>query len=31
MATLHVEDIPDDLYSSLRKQAKLRGKWIARR
>jgi plasmid stability protein len=29
MATLHVENIPDDLYSALRKQAKLRRKSIA--
>ena len=29
MATLYVENIPDDLYSALRKQAKLRRKSIA--
>jgi plasmid stability protein len=29
MATLRVENIPDDLYSALRKQAKLRGRSIA--
>lgn len=29
MATLYVEKIPDDLYSALRKQAKLRRKSIA--
>jgi plasmid stability protein len=29
MATLYVENIPDDLYAALRKQAKLRRKSIA--
>jgi plasmid stability protein len=29
MATLHLKDIPDDLYSALRKRAKLRRKSIA--
>jgi plasmid stability protein len=29
MATLYVENIPDDLYTALRKQAKLRRKSIA--
>jgi plasmid stability protein len=29
MATLYAENIPDELYAALRKQAKLRGKSIA--